>query len=458
MSKNRVYSLLTALLAPLLLLQAQDKATLPPTMSLSQCIDYALDHSPLLLPVEQRITLLEVTYSAARQSFLPSVAASIGENASFGRSQGKDGVYRDISSATTGFQIGGQVSLFEGGRKWYELKRSEAALETAGYIMSETFDQIQLQVTSSYISLLLAKQIALIAEENLSLSKTQLQQVQKQVELGKLPRSREIELESQIGQDQLNVAQTKADVERARKTLLLDMGVYDAERAAETTVFTETEPELLIQRLERQKPIVQDEEWVLPTTYLLQKDVEMATYDVKRAQALYYPTLSLSGGYSNNYYYNLNNQETFPNIPFADQIKQNGRSYVGITLQIPIYQQGQRQMQVRQQKLQQANLQSKLIQRRFEDERNITLAETDLQKAREQYTISQRNVELTTKALDIADKEYKAGRITTYEWDQAKNRRAQAQATYMQAIYNRLLRTINLTYFRTGEIPLYLAE
>lgn len=457
MKQHKLLSLLLLTLLSCNLLRAQEQE-LSPVMSLSACVSYAQEHSPLLLPVENRVRMLDITHSAARQAFLPSLNASIGEDASFGRSQGIDGVYSSVNSANTSFQIGGQLSLFEGGRKWFQLKKSQAALETAGYIVNETMDNIALQVTSSYISLLLAKQIAAIAEENLALSLSQLDQVRTQVELGKLPRSREIEMESQVGRDELNVAETRADVERATRTLLLDMGVPTVGEQEVGIQFLASSPEKIVERLNNSNPNRINSDWVLPTTYLLQKEVEMAQYDIKSAKAAFWPSLSLTGGYSNAYYYMFGDSFQSRNLPFSDQLHNNGRGYIGLSLNIPIYAQGQRQFQVRQAQIQEANLRSQLVQRQFEDTRNITLAETDLKKAEEQYRVSRQNVELTTRALEIADKEYQAGRTTTYEWDQAKNRRAQAQATYMQAIYNRLLRTINLTYFRTGEIPLHLAE
>lgn len=108
--------------------------------------------------------------------------------------------------------------------------------------------------------------------------------------------------------------------------------------------------------------------------------------------------------------------------------------------------------------MQEQALRSQLEQRKVEDLRNITLAEADLRKAEEQHRVSARNVELATKALEMADAEYQAGRMSTYDWEQAKNRKAQAEAAQVQAIYTRLLRTINLAYFRSGNIPLHLAD
>lgn len=437
--------------------QTDDTASiLSGSLSLSKCVQYAQSHSPLLLPLEARVQTLELSESMAKQAFLPSVNASIGENASFGRSQGIDGVYRDVSSANTDFQIGASWEALTGGRRWWSLMRSREELKTRDYIIAETKDQIALSVTEDYVSVLLAEQMVEVANENLSLSTALYDQTKVQVELGKLPLSQQIQIESQVGQDQLSLTEAEADLQRAVRILLLDMGIADGSLSPQLPT---PEPEEIADRLQSAQPAIHSDEWVMPGTRVAQAQYDLAEYDIKSARAGYFPTLSLSAGYSNGYNYAFGEGVSRSmNSAFADQIKRNGRTYVGVALNIPIYNKGQVTSQVRQAQIQRHNLKSQLVQRQFDDTRNITLATTELKKAEEQYRISIQNVELTRQALDMAEKEFKAGRITAYEWDQARNKHLVARGNYLRSIYNRLLRTINLTYFNTGELPLHLAE
>lgn len=452
---KRLLTLVVLLVASLLSSTAQE---LKPVMNLTECIEYAQRHSPLLLPLEAQVEMLELEYGLAKEAFLPSLNASIGENVSFGRSQGVDFIYKDVSSANTSFQIGADMTLFNGLGRWYQLKKSDLARSKADYIVSEVVDNIALNVAESYVQLLLAKQMALTARENLALTMQNYEQVKQQVEVGKMAVAQQIEIESQLGRDQLSVTETEADVVRARTLLLLNMGVRPSEVNIEGIDIAEVTPEQVIAKLQSVDPHRVDASWVLPATARLEREVELSEYDIKVAKSRYWPTLSLSGGYSNGYYYTFGEGFSGINPTFEDQIKRNGRTFVGLSLNIPIYNRGQVRSGVRQAQLQQLNLQSQLVQQRYTDERNITLAETDLQKAEEQYRVALNNLDLTQKSLDIADTQYKAGRISTYEWEQAKNRRLQAQATYLQAVYTMLLRTLNLSYFNTGKLPVTLAE
>ena len=434
----------------------EDAPALKPVMNLEECVAYAQANSPQVLTLAPQIESLLLQEQLAKEAFFPSVNAQIGEDASFGRSPGVDGVTRDVSSANTSFGISASMDLFTGMSRWYSLEKSREALKSRDYIVSDVLDNIALQTVEAYTTLLLSHQITGAAEENLALSQRLLKETEIQVELGKLPISQKIQIQSQVGQDELTLAQAKADEERARRLLLLNMGISDPNVTIEIPQPT---PEEIATQVEHYEPYYRDPEWKLPSTKKSEADLALADYDIKIAKAAFWPTLSLNGGYSNGYYYNFGSGvDESLNQSFKDQVSRNGRSFVGLTLSIPIYNKGQIRGQVRQAELQQMNLQSQYIQKTYQDEQNILLAETDLRKAEDSYRISKQNIAYSQKSLDIADLEYRAGRITSYEWEQAKNNRIQAQASYLQAVYTRLLRTINLTYYHSGKLPFDLAQ
>ena len=419
-------------------------------MTLVECVDYAQAHSPLLLSLDPKIESMRLNEALATQAFLPNLNAGLGQNASFGRSQGKDGVFRDLSNTNTSLSISAQLDLIQGGARWWSLKKAKETLKTTDYLIADTKDNIALKTTQDYITLLLARQMVTVAKENLTLSEQQLHETERQVTAGKLPVSNRIQVQSQVGQARLTLAEAEADAERAMRLLLLGMGVTD--RAT-----TLTTPQYAIDQVathnDQLSTCRRDPLWVRPDTRLAELNANLADYDIKRAKAAYWPALSLNAGYSNGYYYNFGTHLlTSTNIPFADQLRQNGRTYVGLSLTIPIYNRGQLQGQVRQAKLLQMNLRTQYIQKSYQDEQNILLAESDLQKAQGQCTLSAENLNLTRQALNIADLEYRAGKITTYEWEQAKNKHIQAQIQYATSVYTRLLRSITLRYFYTGRL------
>ena len=86
------------------------------TMSLHDCVQYAIDHN---IGIEQRKLQeqnAEIALETSRFSRLPSVSASLGQSFGFGRSTGRDGSTVDQTSTSSSFNIGAQVPVFTGFR------------------------------------------------------------------------------------------------------------------------------------------------------------------------------------------------------------------------------------------------------------------------------------------------------------------------------------------------------
>ena len=115
---KRIWIFIALLPCVALSLQAQkptQKELTRVEMSLTECVAFAQENSPLLLPVPQKLEGLEINYSAAQQAFLPSLNASVGQNFSFGRSQARDMSFTDNSSANTSFSLSADLPIFSGG-------------------------------------------------------------------------------------------------------------------------------------------------------------------------------------------------------------------------------------------------------------------------------------------------------------------------------------------------------
>ncbi|MDO4790662.1 MAG: TolC family protein [Porphyromonas sp.] len=440
------FSFILALL-PINRAEAQEK-------KLSECIEYAKQHSPMLLNLQNRIDAIDIELKDSKMAFTPSVSASVGESLSFGRSQDKSGVFRDVSSGNTSFSIGAGISLFEGGNKWYHYKKSKLTQEQTPFIIREAEDRVALRVVEGYINLLLAKEIVQVAEERLALTMKNLNEVEARVRSGKLPESKLLELQTQVGSDKLSVAETKADMEKAKASLLFDMGA-----GKETNMeIASTSANNVLDRLLLTDAVTKNFDWVSPTIALAQGEVDKAEYDIKRAKAALWPSLSMNAGYNNGYYFSLDKNLKGMNIPFADQMKSNGRTYIGLSLNIPLFAKGQIRSGIKRATLQKRQMENELKIKREEEEQNISLAKIDLNKSIEQHNQAKSNEEYAKESLRLAGLEFDAGRISSYEWEIVKNKYAEAKATHIRAIYNRLMRTIALKYFNTGVIDVSLAE
>src|SRR5690554_7368087 len=82
--------------------------------TLLECIDIALENNRNIKQQELGRQQREIAYSQARADLLPNLNASAGQNFVFGRSIGLDNVYQNTNSSQTSFNIGGDITLFDG--------------------------------------------------------------------------------------------------------------------------------------------------------------------------------------------------------------------------------------------------------------------------------------------------------------------------------------------------------
>ncbi|MCQ2145879.1 MAG: TolC family protein, partial [Bacteroidales bacterium] len=156
---------------------------------------------------------------------------------------------------------------------------------------------------------------------------------------------------------------------------------------------------------------------------------------VRTQKYAYLPSLAATFAYNMNASTNDFNFSEFKWTPY---------SYVGLSLQIPIFSAGKRLNQVRQTKVQAAELD---LQRKS-TERQLKIAirqylnsmETDMKS----YASAQEAVALAQKAYDISESSYELGKSTLTDLNAAQLALTQAKLGESQAIYNFIVAKSNL--------------
>ena len=131
--------------------------------SLSQCIDYALEHNLTVqqsaLAVEQR----EVDLSTAKGRRLPGFSASASENLSFGRGLTADNTYSNANTTSTSFTLGGELPIFQGFDISDGIKLSKLNLAAATADLEKARDDIRVAVAQSYVQILYNRELLRVA-------------------------------------------------------------------------------------------------------------------------------------------------------------------------------------------------------------------------------------------------------------------------------------------------------
>ena len=167
----------------------------------------------------------------------------------------------------------------------------------------------------------------------------------------------------------------------------------------------------------------------------LEIQAEQLATTVRMQKAAYLPTLAASFSYS---MIAMTNDFKFSEYQWSPY------SYVGVSLSIPIFSGGKRHNDVRQAKVQAAQLDLQMV----ETERQLKIAirqylntmETNMKS----YNSAAEAVALAQKAYDIAAKSYKVGKSTITELNDAQLTLTQASLAQSQAVYNFVVAKSNL--------------
>lgn len=167
----------------------------------------------------------------------------------------------------------------------------------------------------------------------------------------------------------------------------------------------------------------------------LEIQADQLASSVRMYKAAYLPTLSAAFAY---------NMIAMTNDFKFSEYKWSPYSYVGLSLNIPIFTGGKRHYDVQQAKIQAAELDLQ----RIETERQLRIAIRQylntMETSMNSYNSAVEAVGLAQKAYDIAAKSYKVGKSTITDMNDAQLTLTQASLQQSQAIYNFVVAKSNL--------------
>lgn len=302
--------------------------------TLQQCIDYAIENNISVKQFQISSNNQELRLNTTRNSRLPNVGINLSENASFGRGPGRDGTTVDHTQLSTSLGASASVTVFEGMRIKHDIAGQKFSLQASLKDLERAREDVSLNVTSLYLQVLLNKEMVKVAENQVELSRQQVERSELLVKNGRNPESDLYESKALLANDEMNLTQS-------RNTLLLSLlDLSQALNLENKDGFDIRMPDREMSRrlderhgdsrnslrLRRRQP-APDTGRTTPT-----KSSEKALLSAKSA---FYPSISLGAGYSNGYYFSI--YEGARNAAFFNQLKNNGSEYIGLSINIPIF-------------------------------------------------------------------------------------------------------------------------
>ena len=425
--------------------QAQQKWTF------RQCIDYAVEHN--LKIKQQTLTRQqrELDVDNARHARLPDLSGSASENFSFGRGLTAQNTYTNTNTSSTSFSLNSSVPLFTGFRIPNTLKLNRLNLEAANADLEHAKNNIRTQVAQAYVQILYDKELCAVAQRQIEIDSLQVLRLKEMQRNGKASGTEVAQQEATLAQSRLTATQADNDLRLALLSLsqLLELPTpdgFDVEAphlAPEGTMEDLLPlPDAIFAEAVSVKPEVQAEMLRLQGT---EKNIDIA-------RSARYPQLTLSAGLGTNYY-NTNGHQS---EGFFKQMKNNFSQFIGLSLNVPIFNRFETRNNIRLAELQHQSQQLSLDNTKKDLYKEIQQAYYTAVNAREKFSSSQQALRSNEEAFRLMSAKYEYGKANITEFNESKNNLLRAQSDLVRARYEYIYQRTLLDFYRGRELALKL--
>lgn len=420
-------------------LQAQD------VWSLEKCINYALTNN---IKIKQGVISTQYQQNQLKQSKfsrLPNLTGQASQNLSFGRSLTYENTYKDINSSETDFGLGTTIPVFEGFQISNSVSKLELDLQASVEDLSKAKSDISVNIASTYLEILFAKELVKVSDDQLQVTRQQIKQIGEKVEAGSLARGSLLEIEAQAAGEELNLVNAKNQLQLAKLKLIQ---LLELEMKDNFDVEVPLLPEISAQAsISTPGDVYSAAVQLRPEIKGADLRFQSSKYQLKIAQGVLYPTISLYA----NVYDSYNNKYTDTKgsyIDFSSQLKNNQRKGVGLQMNIPIFTRFQNKLQIDNARLQVLNTELELESAKKLLRSDIETAQTNATAAMNRYLSNQKAVSSMAEAFRYSEEKFGVGLVNAVEYNTAKTKLAKSESDLLQAKYEFIFRTKLLDFYR----------
>lgn len=455
-------------------LHAQEK------WSLEKCVDHALTNN---IQIKQRSLIIESSNADVLQSklnMLPDLNGFANHSYNFGKSV--DPYTNDFTTErvrTNNFNLSSSVTLFGGFQKVNQLKQNKLNLKADQYDLDKFMDDVSLTIATSYLQILFYQEMLKNAENQLNITKQQVDRMKKMVDAGAAAQGDYYNLEAQRAAEELLLvdAQNNLDLAYLTLTQLLDL--------PSTENFAIEVPELSVQG----KPVLvgnADEIYLYATQN--QPDIksselrlQSSDLNISRARGAMMPSLSLNGAWGTGYssasqipestiatpfadlpligvtkdengnrvydVYAYSSVTNFKTKPWSNQIEDNDNKSVSFNLSIPIFNAWQGRTSVSKAKISVKNAEYDLELNKLNLRKTIQQAHADAVAALKKYNSASTKVNASKESFKYSDERFTVGMLNSVDYNNAKKELEKADSELLQAKFDYIFKTTILDFY-----------
>lgn len=409
--------------------------------TLSQCIDYALDHNVKVKQTELTAAQREIDLNTAEARRLPSLSGSASQNFSFGRGLTADNTYANTNTTSTGFSLGSDVPLFQGFQIKNNIALSKLNLAAATVDLEKARDDIRVAVAQAYVQILYDKEILDVARRQVDIDSLQVDRLEEMARLGRASGAQVAAQKATLSQSRSTAVQAEGKLSLA----LLDLTqLLELPSPEGFDVVVPSDEALLPGLLPKPEDIYAEAVAVKPAIEAEKIRLDYAKTNIDLKKGAFLPSLSLSGGVGSNYY----TSSGMGSASFFDQMKHNFSQYLGLSLSVPIFSRFSNRNNLRSAELSYRNQELQLENVKKSLYKEIQQAYYNAIASQEKFRSSEEAERSAEEAFRLTSAKYEIGQTGITEFNEAKARYLEAASNCARARYEQLYQTRLLDFYR----------
>ncbi len=439
--------------------------------SLQDCIDYAMLHNIEIRQQQLNEKASKYDVQQGYANILPTLNAEGTQGFNFGRSV--DPFTNEFSTERIMRQdarAGSSMVIFSGFQNINYLRYNMLRNTAMRYDTERTQNDVTLNIAAAYMQILYNEDLLETARQQVELIKSQLERTRSLFQGGTLPRGSVLEIEARLAEEELNLINAENNL---RLSYLELMQMLDLDPAME---FSVVRPEVAVEETYMMHDAAHVYEKALqtePTVQSAQTRILFVERQLAIERGRMSPSLFLEGslftGYSEASMQPAYRQELGPvqigylqdetpvftdgyrtmmqRKPYSDQIRDNFSQSVSLRLRIPIF----NRWEVRT-RIQHAKIDLERARNNFELSQNnlnkiIQQAHADAQAAYQRYQATTKSLDAFSESFHYTRQRFELGMVSSVEFNESQTRLARAEREVLQAKYDYVFKTKIMEFY-----------
>jgi outer membrane protein len=426
-------------------------------LSLQDCINMALTNSTAILKGNNDVALAGTQVLAAYGQFLPNVQAAGGYNYDLGNNfYGSTGPYLAYQARSAySYQLTSSLNIFTGYFNYSNFKAAKLNQQMSGLNLDRAKQDIELDITQSYLQVILDRKIVELDSNNLLVSVRREEQLTMQVSVGRTARTDLYQQQAQTSSDQLLLINARSRMLNDRILLLQKLRIDSTDNYDIFDMPIDDQADAV--RYGNVQALLQEGLNDRVDLRSAELNVQASDWNIKKFRSGYLPVVSVSGGlYNNGAAYNaltVNGVNLMPSseTPIYTQLYKYTYGLVGINATWNIFDRYATKSNVAAARIFADNARIDRDDTRIGIVANIRMAHNDYKNAVQQMETVGKGLIAAQQAYDAVDARYKQGATDFITESNSQQVLLQAEQNQIEAQVNMMLQKKAIDFF-TGTI------